>query len=320
MSVLHPKTNVGVLRGGASYEYDLSLDTGGYALEQLSHIAEPQDIFIDRRGRWHERGFERKPSRILERYDVIFNALHGNFGENGRVQRILDHHQSRYTGSKGLSAHFSYNKERAKDTFQKNEIKTPEAVVVRARDEIHARAREIFRTFHFPAVVKPVHSGNSYGVVKVESFHGFLAALSHAFEYDNAVLVERFIPGRHMTCTVVENFRNELFYTPIPVEVECDGIFNYRHHRHHTYKKASPREQNITARVQQLARKAHTALDLRHYSRSDFVISPKGEIYILETNALPHLSDSSPFMHSLQIVGVKAKEFFSHVLELALKK
>ena len=89
-SPLSSSLRIGVLRGGPSSEYDVSLKSGHEVLKHLSQTHKPLDIFISRNGTWHVQGIERSPERILKHVDVIFNALHGKFGEDGRVQEILD--------------------------------------------------------------------------------------------------------------------------------------------------------------------------------------------------------------------------------------
>src|SRR5258708_6070226 len=98
------RTKVGVLRGGVSSEYEVSLSTGAAVLKNLPDKYEPVDILIDKGGVWHYAGLPYAPEKILPHVDVIFNALHGYYGEDGKVQQFLDAHSMPYTGSGALGS------------------------------------------------------------------------------------------------------------------------------------------------------------------------------------------------------------------------
>src|SRR5690606_33101558 len=98
------KLTVGVLRGGPSHEYDVSLASGKAVLQQMPEDYLPIDIFISKNGEWHTDGLVRKPESILRGIDVVFNALHGQYGEDGQVQRILEEIGVPYTGSDTIAS------------------------------------------------------------------------------------------------------------------------------------------------------------------------------------------------------------------------
>src|SRR4051812_28058000 len=110
MTTLPSSLRIGVLRGGPSPEYDASLKTGGHVLKYLNETHKPLDIFISKDGTWHVQGIERKPERILKQVDVVWNALHGLYGEDGGVQEILNHHGVPYTGSDRMASAVAMNK------------------------------------------------------------------------------------------------------------------------------------------------------------------------------------------------------------------
>ena len=147
------RTVVGVLRGGPSSEYEISLQTGAHVLAELNRDKyEPRDIFVDRQGRWHSRGVEVNPERALAGVDVAFNTIHGEYGEDGTLHRILDPLGVAYTGPGQLASVLSFNKQAMREAVQKLGVKVPLGRVVELGGDIEAQARELFRSFPHPAM------------------------------------------------------------------------------------------------------------------------------------------------------------------------
>ncbi|HEV7449377.1 MAG TPA: ATP-grasp domain-containing protein, partial [Candidatus Paceibacterota bacterium] len=213
------RTVVGVLRGGPSREYEVSLKTGARVLEALDKEKyEPRDIFISRDGEWHAHGVAMEPEKALKGVDVVFNAMHGEYGEDGRVQRQLDLLGVPYTGSNAFASTIAFNKQHTKEAVQKLGIKTPYGLVLDPprEGEIDALAQKLFRSFPHPAIVKPVAGGSSVGTHVAHNYHGLEHALHQAFEVSPKVLVEEYISGRDVSVGVIDNFRGEYTYALIP--------------------------------------------------------------------------------------------------------
>lgn len=313
---------VGVLRGGPSREYDVSLKTGASVLESLARDTyEPRDIFIDRSGAWHVHGVEQSPEKALKGVDVVFNAMHGDYGEDGQVQRVLERLGVPYTGSGALGAALSYNKHQAKEAARRLGVRVAHGQVLEQTDDIEGLAQTLFRTFPHPAVVKPVAGGSSIGLVVVDTYHGLERALRHVFEHSPQAIIEEYIPGREATVGVINNFRGEDVYALMPLEIRLPpGV---RAYDYYTKYEGAPQfvlpagfSDEQKAELADAARKVHAGLDLAHYSRSDFKVSKRG-IYFLEVNALPDMFDSSEFTHMLHAVGSNRTHFLDHVLTLA---
>ncbi|MEK7514530.1 MAG: D-alanine--D-alanine ligase, partial [Patescibacteria group bacterium] len=148
------KIVVGVLRGGPSSEYDVSLTTGGSVLQHLPEKYIGHDIFISQDGVWHSYGLARPPEKILRKVDVVFNALHGSYGEDGKVQFLLESLHVPYTGSGSFASAVGMNKFLSKQVFEREGLKTPQYVFLRAHEVSPAALREIFRSLAHPYVVK----------------------------------------------------------------------------------------------------------------------------------------------------------------------
>ena len=317
-------TIVGVLRGGPSSEYDVSLKTGASVLRNLPEPYAPADIFISKDGEWHVAGITRAPERALKGIDVVFNALHGEYGEDGKVQQILEEFAVPYTGSGVLSSALAMNKILAKKTFVNNGIKTPYHVTVRREQMNPSLAREIFMSFPQPSVIKPASGGSSIGVTVAHTIDDLVESLNNAFLYSDSVLIEEYISGREATCGVIDNFREQKVYSLMPTEIldKTDSdIWGYdSKYRNDLHEIRTPGNfsSDEKSQIQAIAKLAHDVLGLRHYSRADFIVHPKRGVYLLEVNTLPGLTETSLFPHALEASGSNLSEFFNHAIQLAL--
>lgn len=320
------KLRVGVLRGGPSSEYEVSLQTGSAVLEHLNRDRyEPLDLFVDKKGEWHIDGFRKTPSDAVRAVDVIVNAMHGEYGEDGVVQRILDTVGTPYTGSSALASAMAMNKVLAKKALAPHGIRTARHATLTVTPTLEEDIVNLFRSFPQPSVIKPVDRGSSVGVTIARNFHDFADGITKAFTYSGTVLVEEFIKGREVTCGIVDDFRGEKHYALFPTEIiapESCGFYNYdAKYRSDETKLICPG--NFSAQekslIQDLARKVHHTLGLRHYSRSDFIVSPRG-VYFLETNTLPGMTSHSLLPTALRAIGVKFSDFLDHLIALARGK
>lgn len=322
------RTVVGVLRGGPSSEYEVSLKSGASVLEALDKEKyDPRDIFIDKNASWHLHGRVMTPERALTGVDVAFNAMHGQYGEDGQVQRTLDKLGVAYTGSSAVSSALAFNKERTRNSAARWGVRVAKGIVVSKPDTtegLEQMALNIFRTFPHPAIVKPVIGGSSVGVSMVDSFFALEEALVRAFEVSPKVLIEEFIKGKEATVGVIDHFRNEKTYALMPVEIippKKNKFFDYdaKYSGESTERVPGHFTDKEKTELMDLARKVHQGLSLSHYSRSDFIVGKRG-IYFLEVNTLPGLTKESLLPKALKAVGAKLSHFLEHVIELARGK
>ncbi len=317
---MQTRKKITVLRGGPSSEYEVSLKTGGSILKALSDEKyDISDVAIAKDGSWFLNGVEKTPAEILKKSYLVFNALHGEFGEDGKLQKLLDTFGVDYTGSGNISSALAMNKALAKKEYQKVGIKTPIHIEVNKDDY---NLSKIFKTFPMPAVIKPVGLGSSVGISVAQTGIELDEALQKAFECADKVMIEEFIEGKEATCGVLDKFRNEEIYTLLPVEIIPEsesGFFDYEAKYGGGTTEICPGNFSEAEKLelQKLAKKAHQVLGLRHYSRSDFIIHPKRGIYILETNSLPGLTQESLFPKSLKAIGSSLEEFVEHLIEIS---
>ncbi len=321
------RTVVGVLRGGPSSEYEVSLNSGATVLAELDRSRfEPRDIFIGRDGTWHLGGRPVPINKALQGADVVFNALHGEYGEDGTVQRILDIHGMPYTGSGSLASAIALSKHRTKELLEPYGIRMAQGVLVSPEDDgqLEIDVMRVFNAFPAPWVIKPAASGSSVGVSVVRDYTKLPDAIRDAQRIGPKVLVEEFVRGREATVGVADNFRGEETYAFFPVEIILPGnaaCWTYEAKYDGSSQEICPgnfthaqKEELITT-----AKKVHKALGLSHYSRSDFIVTPRGA-YFLEVNTLPGLTSESLLPKAVKAAGATLSEFFSHLIDLALKK
>ncbi|OGF70434.1 hypothetical protein A3H65_01585 [Candidatus Giovannonibacteria bacterium RIFCSPLOWO2_02_FULL_45_14] len=316
------KIRVAILRGGPSAEYEISLLTGESVLKFLPKDKyQAHDVLISKDGAWHMDGFPMEPAKIFRKVDAVFNALHGEYGEDGQVQQILEGHKIPYTGSGILSSAISMKKYLAKDIYKNAGLKTPRGLTVKKSANIKDSVRDINETLFPPWIIKPAGRGSSVGVAIAKVVSDIPSALEKAFSYDDEALAEEFIAGKEATAGVLENFRGKKYYAlPVIEIIPPEGnFFNYKVKYSGETKEICPAhfESKISEEIQNMAVIAHEALGLRHYSRSDFIISPRG-IYILETNTLPGLTSESLLPKASEAVGLTFPNFLDHLVSLAL--
>ncbi|MFA6269898.1 MAG: D-alanine--D-alanine ligase [Candidatus Paceibacterota bacterium] len=328
MSFAH-KIRVGVLRGGPSPEYDVSLNTGKTILANLPDEYIPLDIWVSKNGIWHTSGLEKNPYDILKMVDVVVNAMHGFYGEDGTVQRFLENFGVPYTGSGSLASALGMNKIMSKNIFNKNGLKTPHHIFIEKSEDEDIDKKminTIYQSMPFPIIIKPVSSGSSFGISFVDKLGDLKEALKNSFKHSNKLLIEEYINGKEATCGVVEGFRGQNFYTLLPIEIDQnkgDVFYDFDS----KYKNLESRckipgnfSEHEKRQITEATILAHQILGLRHYSRADFIFHPKRGLFILEVNTLPELTHRSPFIKSLEAVGGDIREFLSHLISTALSK
>ncbi len=318
------RTIVGVLRGGTSSEYPLSLKTGAAMLAALPEDAyDTRDIFVDKSGIWHFRGQPATPARALTQIDVVLNALHGGVGEDGSVQRILERAGVPYAGSRPVAASLSLNKIRAREVLQRAGIEMPRAIAFSLENDLTTAemARAVFSQFGPPYVVKPPTDGSSRGIRLAKAILDLSDAIGDVIDAYGAVLVEEHVRGQEANVGIIEGFRNEDLYALPPAQVilppemsfmqphvHDDGLL-----RHIVPSTFSHDEKYALAEI---ARAAHKALGMDHFSRADIILTSRGPV-LLEVDATPALHAGSSFPHMLESVGSSILEFLEHAIRLA---
>jgi len=334
-----------VLAGGSSSERDVSLVSGVgiyKALKNLGHqciILDPflgyegdyEDIFdadIDwtsgieniksekadieklKQARGGDTFFGLNVLEICQLADVVYIGLHGENGENGRLQACFDLYGIRYTGTDYRSSAICIDKALTKDLLQVYEVATPKGV--------HLRRGEELKESFVPCVVKACKEGSSIGVYLVKDEGELDSALKSAFEFDDEVVVEEFIEGREFSVGVVDG----VAYPVIEI-MPKEGFYDYKNkYQAGATVEVCPAElsEEDTLKVQRLAEKAYRALRLKAYARLDFMRDNKGNFYCLEANTLPGMTPTSLLPQEAAALGISYEELCAKVIALAFKE
>lgn len=321
------KIRVAVLRGGPSEEYEVSLRTGEQVLAALDRkLYQPVDVVVTKGSEWLQAGRLREPHEVLTGIDVVFNALHGAYGEDGTVQRILERHGVPFTGSASYSSALAMNKAITKDHLRHLDIHLPRHFVVgeSARENTLGMAKSINALFNTRYIVKPMSSGSSLGVIRADNETELASALATALSNFSQVLVEEYIEGREATCGVIEDFRNASLYALPPIEIvpkSTTGIFDYDSKYGDETEEKCPSTFSAKDKheIERIAKLVHETLGLSQYSRSDFMVSGDS-VYFLEVNTLPGLTRQSLFPKALHAVGANYSHFIHHLLTSARER
>ena len=308
--------HVGVLRGGISPRYDISLRSGHALQVALDGVHTVHDIFVDKRGTWHRRGVAVTPEKALQGIDVAFNAMHGAYGEDGTLQKILTSLGVQYTGADAFASAVALDRARAKEMLKRiPEVRMPLHHVVSHYEGMHyvEKSHEIFSYFGPPYIVKALHGGTHEHLKVGKTLHDLPKAIRHvARETKDDVLVEQFEKGAHISCHVIEGFRGKEYYTSIPSEKIYDNGLSV--------SAKAPAEISAAQkkRIEDAAQYVHKTLNLGHVSESHFIVTERS-IFFLSVDTSPILTTASPLLVALEVVGSSLKEYALHLIDSAQK-
>ncbi len=298
------KLKIAVLMGGTSAERDVSLRSGraaSTALKSLGCSVAEIDV--------------KDANPVLPAdIQVAFLALHGTGGEDGVLQGNLEKRGIVFTGSGANASRLAFDKVAAKKAFRKAGLLVARDAVVSSRS---LKLNDLI-DLSFPRVVKPSKQGSSIGIHIVHSSEEMDAALKDAAAKDDEILVEEFIEGRELTVGILGN-------QALPViEVRPkSGWYDYtnKYTKNATdYLVPAPIPQDLKVRVQEEALKAHRALGCRDMSRSDFRVNPANEIYILEVNTIPGMTETSLLPKAAAEAGITFPNLCLALVEQALNR
>lgn len=315
---------VALLRGGPSEEYQVSMQTGANVLRAIKKIGNPvADVVITKNGEWLENGVVKKPEQVLASTDIVFLGLHGAYGEDGEVQKIIQRHNLPFTGSRAFPSAIAFNKHLTKETMMAHGLTMPKHQII-ASDEVDSLAdiiKEIRANFGPEYIIKPLASGSSVGITLVKEGQSLEEKVRDSLKMQDRLMVEEYIRGREATCATLENFRNEDIYVFPAIEIIppsnadfftaevkyngqtreiCPGNFSY----------------SERAKLAEAAALVHGALGLSQYSRSDFIIK-NGQVYFLEVNTLPGLTEESLYPKAASAVGLPFDQLVRFLIETA---
>ena len=287
---------VSVLKGGVSSEREISLRSGAAVARGLREAG--YDVV--------ETDVRRRALELPEPVDAVFIALHGEFGEDGQVQRLLEERRLPYTGAGPAASRAALDKRLSKHIFVDAGIPTPAYEVLRPGQA---------RTLPLPVVVKPPCGGSTIGICRVREESQWAAALAEAFRHDTEVLVEAFIPGRELTVGLLGDRA-----LPALEIIAPDGWYDFAA----KYGKGgsrhvcpAPLEPGTAARCRDLALATFRALGCRGMGRVDFRLTDGGALFVLELNTIPGFTETSLLPEAAQAAGIGFADLCGQIVEMA---
>ena len=342
-----------VLAGGNSTERDVSLATGEmiyHALKKKGHqlvlldmymgyegnINEVNDIFNEEQN-WSENfaGIaEQSPDldaikamrktnpdcavgpnviEICRQSDIVFIALHGANGEDGKIQAMFDLLGIKYTGTDYLSSAIAMDKAIAKDIFGQFRIPTPKGIVISEAD------KQMFDVWSiYPCIVKVNCGGSSVGVYIANDKEELYAAAEQAFAYEKRIIIEQYIDGREFSIGVIDGKA-----LPIIEIAPKEGFYNYKNkYQAGATVETCPAEldANIARAMQSCAESVYRALRLKTYARMDFRMDDSSNFYCLEANTLPGMTKTSLLPQEAAAAGIEFPELCQRIIEISMEK
>lgn len=303
----HP--SIGVLMGGTSSEREISLRSGtavARALKSLGHKVVEIDVRT-------ETGAELDGVHL----DVAFIALHGRFGEDGTLQRLLQERKIPYTGSGPQASRAAMDKVESKRLFKANAVETPPHRVI-ARGDSVALLEQCARALGYPVVMKPRAEGSSVGVTVHQDRATLLDGAVECFRHDAIGLMEKFIRGRELTVGVLDGQA-----LPVIEMRPKGGFFDYnaKYQDPDTLYFVDPPIGDLDKRrVQKAALEAHRALGCEGMSRVDVILTPFCAVHVLEVNTIPGLTERSLLPKAARAAGWDFPELCWKIVETALRK
>lgn len=303
---------VALLAGGASDEREISLASGrgaGNALREAGFSvtefdpAEKKDL----------------QNLIAGNYDVAFLCMHGKMGEDGTLQGFLEMIGLPYIGSGVWSSALAMDKAKSKLFYENAGIQTPVSVTLYSPDDMSIE--DILSTVGESCVVKPATEGSALGVYIVKGADEVKDAIEKAFELDSEVLVETFVKGTELTIAVLGN--EQLEALPVIQIVPRNEFYDFESKYApggSQHLCPAPLNAEATEKVQEMAKAAHRVLGCSGISRSDFIMDENGEFWILETNTLPGMTETSLLPDAARAAGIEFPELCTRLIGLALEK
>jgi D-alanine-D-alanine ligase len=307
------KIRLALLSGGVSSEREVSLNSGAQVFEALD------------KDKYEITSYDPKtdlPQLVMDALgiDAALIILHGPFGEDGTVQGLLDLLDIPYQGAGVLGSAAAMNKLVAKRLYKGAKVPTPSYLSFYIKDEINIP--EVIGSIGLPLVVKPARAGSSVGMSIVKTKEKLKGAIAFGFKHDDTLIMEAYVKGTELTCGVLGN--NTLEALPV-IEIipgASHEYFDYeaKYVAGETQEICPARiDEQTTLRVQQLAIKAHKALILKGYSRTDMILKD-GELFVLETNTIPGMTATSLFPQSAQVGGYSFSALLDKLIQLAIEE
>ncbi len=294
---------IAVMMGGPGNEREVSLASGKSVSQSLS----------DKGATVIELCIEDQNFEVNDEVDLVFNLIHGTFGEDGSLQRILNERRVPYTGAGATSSELAFDKGLSKKCFVENGVNTP-------LFEFVSKGDGPLPSLTPPFVIKPPKEGSSVGVHIIRDSYSISEAIEDAAKYDDIILVEEFINGKELTVGILNGEA-----LPIVHIQPLSGFYDTKNKypwlgggEGSEYFCPADLDEESTRCVQELAIEAHKALGVEIYSRVDVILSEDGTPYVLEVNTIPGMTETSLLPKAAKANGLEFGDLCQQIAELSM--
>ena len=331
MSVNSSKTmsmkNVGIICGGFSSEYDISVKSARTIRDNFPDDFRAHLIFLSRDG-WkvevHDETYVLNPVNFTAdvngkqlKIDLAIVYVHGDPGENGKVQAYLEMQQIPYVNSGPLASELSFDKWFCNQFLKGFGIHVADSIYLKSAKQTVV-TNEVIQQLGLPIFVKPCDSGSSYGIARVDEEDGLKPAIDAAFEEGRTVVLEAFLDGTEVTCGVYRA-KDELVALPLVEIVTENSFFDFEAKYQGLSEEICPARvsDELTAKIQQISKEIYQLMQLRSIARIDYMIVNEVP-YVIEVNTTPGFSAESIVPKMIKTSGQTIKEFWTTIVDAEL--
>jgi D-alanine-D-alanine ligase len=322
------KQNIAIIMGGYSAEVHISFKSGNVVYTHLNkekytpfrvHVLQDKWVALDEFNTEYsidknDFSFVLNGEKIL--FDCVFNAIHGNPGENGEILAYFNLIGLKHTSANWYQMALTFNKRDTLSVVKEYGIPTAISFYLNQGNPIDIDA--IVAKVGLPCFVKPNNAGSSFGISKAHTIEEVLPAIKHAFKEDSEILIESFLEGREVSVGVIE-YQKKIKVLPITEIISENDFFDYEAKYEGKSEEITPAKvsSELQEKIETIAKKVYQALNMSGFSRSEFIIV-KGVPHFLEMNTVPGLTESSILPQQATCAGISLTELFDNAIQSAL--
>ncbi len=309
--------------GGYSSEYKVSIRSGNEVYNNLSSLKHNLFRVIITKENWccidknenkypiNIKNFRVNKPKII--FDYVINVIHGSPGEDGLIQSYFKMLNINHSSSDYSQSALTFNKNECKNFLIKHEILTPKSFLL--NKNINININEIINKTGIPVFVKPNKGGSSFGISRAEKINNLKFSIEKAFKEDDEVIIEEEIKGREISVSVIQ-FKNKIIALPPTEIVTHNEFFDYNAKYKGQSDEITPAKlsKDETILIQKLSKKIYKILDLKGFSRSDFILK-NNKFYFLEINTNPGLTKESILPQQALSYGISLEELFKSLIK-----
>lgn len=321
------KKNIAIIMGGYSSEAKISIKSAEVVFDSLDKVKyNPYKVHITK-NKWflvHEgneytidkNDFSATVLGEKLTFDCVFNAIHGNPGENGVILAYFDLIGMKHTSAPFYQMALTFNKRDTLSVVKEYGIQTATSFYLNEGDEIDTN--KIIKKVGLPCFVKPNGAGSSFGISKVYKEIDLLLAIRKAFQEDSEILIESFLDGTEVSVGVIE-YQGEVKVLPMTEIVSENDFFDYEAKYEGKSQEITPARisEEVRLKVEVVAEKVYRVLNMRGFSRSEYILV-NDEPYFLEMNTVPGLTRESILPQQASVAGISLSDLFDNAIETAI--